>query len=134
MAEAAGEENFFLFGLTADQVIESRGYYNPQWHYEHDVETRAALDLIGSNHFSAYEPGVFDPILSTLHKGDHYLHLADLMSYSEAHARLAELYADQERWAQKVILNIAGSGRFSSDRTIADYAREIWNVKPCPVE
>jgi starch phosphorylase len=134
MAKAAGEENFFLFGLTADQVLESRGYYNPHWHYEHDAETKAALDLIGSNHFSANEPGVFNPILSTLHKGDHYLHLADLVSYSAVHARLGELYADQEAWAQKAVLNIAASGRFSSDRTVAEYAEEIWQAEACPVD
>jgi starch phosphorylase len=77
---------------------------------------------------------VFAPILDTLlGKGDHYLHLADLKSYSEAHARLGELYKDQEGWTRKAILNIAASGRFSSDRTIADYAKEIWKTEPCPV-
>jgi starch phosphorylase len=135
MAEAAGEENFFLFGLSAEEVAQSRGFYNPQWHYHHEPETRTALDLIASNHFSQDEPDVFAPILDTLLRhGDHYLHLADLKSYSEAHARLAQLYADQEAWSRKVILNIAASGKFSSDRTIADYAREIWHADPCPVD
>ena len=135
MAEAAGEENFFLFGLSAEQVAQSRGFYNPQWHYDNDPETRAALDLIAGNHFSQHEPGVFGPILDALlRQGDHYLHLADLKSYSEAHARLGELYADQEGWSRKAILNIAASGRFSSDRTIAEYAREIWQAGPCPVD
>jgi starch phosphorylase len=135
MAEAAGEENFFLFGLSAEQVMQTRGYYRPQWHYDHDSETRAALDLIASNYFSQQEPGVFGPILDTLlGHGDHYLHLADLKSYSEAHARLGELYTDQESWSRKAILNIAASGKFSSDRTIAEYANEIWHAKPCPIE
>jgi starch phosphorylase len=135
MAAAAGEENFFLFGLSAEEVAQSRGRYNPQWHYDNDPETRAALDLIASNHFSRHEPGVFEPILDVLlRKGDHYLHLADLKSYSEAHARLGELYADQEQWSRKAVLNIAASRRFSSDRTIAEYARDIWHVEPCPVE
>jgi starch phosphorylase len=135
MAEAAGEENFFLFGLTAEQVTQSRGFYSPQWHYDNEPETRAALDLIASNHFSAHEPGVFNPILDTLLRhGDHYLHLADLKSYSEAHTKLGELYADKEGWSRKAILNIAASGRFSSDRTIAEYAEEIWQTKPCPIE
>ncbi len=135
MAEAAGEENFFLFGLSAGQVAESRGFYKPQWHYDNDPETRAALDLIASNHCSQHEPGVFAPILDTLlGKGDHYLHLADLKSYSEAHARLGELYTDQEGWSRKAVLNIAASGTFSSDRTIAEYAKEIWGTKPCVVE
>src|SRR3974390_384266 len=79
MAEAAGEENFFLFGLDAEQVVQTRGWYNPQWHYDNDPETRAALDLIAGNHFSQNEPGVFNPILDTLlRNGDYYMHLADL--------------------------------------------------------
>jgi starch phosphorylase len=135
MAEAAGEENFFLFGLSAEQVASARGFYNPQWHYDHDPETRAAVDLISSNHFSRQEPGVFNPILDTLLRdGDHYLHLADLKSYSEAHARLGELFANPEDWTRKVILNIAAAGKFSSDRTIAEYAREIWKAEAYPVD
>jgi glycogen phosphorylase len=134
MAEAAGEENFFLFGLTAAQVAGSRGWYRPEWHYEHEPETRAALDLIFSDHFSRNEPGVFEPLRETLlTRGDHYMHLADLTSYLEADRRLLDLYADPESWAHKVILNVASSGIFSSDRTIAQYADEIWDVKPCPV-
>ena len=135
MAAAAGEDNFFLFGLTVDEVAASRGRYNPQWHYEHDPETRAALDLIAAGHFSRNEPGIFAPILDALLRhGDHYLHLADLPSYQAAHARLGELYRDQEQWSRKAILNIAASRNFSSDRTIAEYAKEIWHVEPCKVE
>jgi glycogen phosphorylase len=134
MAEAAGEENFFLFGLTAEQVADGRGWYDPHWHYDNEPETRAALDLIFSDHFSRNEPGVFEPLHETLlARGDHYMHLADLMGYLEADRQLLELYADQESWARKVILNLAGSGAFSSDRTIAEYAAEIWQAKPCPV-
>ena len=135
MAQEAGEENFFLFGLTADQVAGSRGWYNPHWHYEHDPETRAALDLIFSDHFSHDEPGIFEPLRATLlTNGDHYMHLADLKSYLDADQRLCEAYGDQKTWARKAILNVAGSGKFSSDRTIAEYATEIWEVKPCPVQ
>ena len=135
MAAAAGEENFFLFGLTAEEVANSRGKYNPQWHYDNEPETRAALDLIAGDHFSQNEPGVFAPILDVLiRKGDYYLHLADLKSYSEAHTRLGELYGDQEKWSRKAVLNIAASRTFSSDRTIAEYARDIWHAEPCPVE
>ena len=134
MAEEAGEENFFLFGLTAEEVANSRGWYSPLWHYEHEPETRAALDLIFSDHFSRHEPGAFAPLRDTLLSGgDYYMHLADLRSYLEADQRLVELYADPDAWARKAILNVAGSGEFSSDRTIAQYASEIWNVKPCPV-
>lgn len=134
MAEAAGEENFFLFGLNATQVEQTRGFYNPQWHYDHDPETRAALDLIASNHFSRYEPGIFTPILNALLHEDHYLHLADLVSYGEAHQRLGELYRDEESWSRKAILNIAAAGKFSSDRTIDEYARDIWKIEPCAVD
>jgi glycogen phosphorylase len=134
MAEEAGEENFFLFGLSAQQVAESGSWYNPYWHYENDPHARAALDMISSNYFSRYEPGIFAPIYDALLKhGDHYMHLADLESYLDADEKLRELYADRDEWARKAILNIAGSGNFSSDRTIAQYAAEIWNAKPCPV-
>jgi starch phosphorylase len=134
MAEEAGEENFFLFGLTAEEVVDSRGWYSPQWHYDNEPETRAALDLIFSDHFSRYEPGVFSPLRDVLlTHGDHYLHLADLKSYLEADQRLLELYGDQDAWTRKAILNVASSGKFSSDRTIAEYARDIWNVTSCPV-
>jgi starch phosphorylase len=134
MAQEAGEENFFLFGLTAEQVAASRPWYNPHWHYENEPETRAALDLIFSDHFSRYEPGIFAPLRDTLlTKGDHYMHLADLTSYGQAHERLGDLYADPDAWARKAILNVAESGKFSSDRTIAEYATDIWGVKPCPV-
>jgi starch phosphorylase len=134
MAEEAGEENLFLFGLTAEQVAAGRGWYNPQWHYENEPETRAALDLIFSDHFSRNEPGIFTPLRDMLlTNGDFYMHLADLTSYVQAHEQLGALYADRNAWAQRAILNVASSGKFSSDRTISEYAAGIWNVKPCPV-
>ena len=134
MAEEAGEENFFLFGLTAQQVADSRGWYDPHWHYENEAETREALDLIASDYFSRNEPGAFTLLHDTLLKnGDHYMHLADLTAYLEADRALCSLYADRDGWARKAILNVAGSGKFSSDRTIAQYAAEIWQAKPCPV-
>ena len=134
MAEEAGEENFFLFGLTADQVAASRGWYNPHWHYENEPETRAALDLIFSDYFSRNETGVFAPLRDALlAHGDYYMHLADLKSYLLADQQLCELYADSVEWSRKAILNVAASGKFSSDRTIAEYAAEIWKVEPCPV-
>jgi glycogen phosphorylase len=134
MVEQAGEENFFLFGLTADDVVNSRSWYRPQWHYDNEPETRAALDLIFSDHFSREEPGIFAPLHDVLlTRGDHYMHLADLTSYVEADQRLVSLYADPDGWARKAILNVAGSGKFSSDRTIAEYAADIWEVQQCPV-
>jgi len=134
MAQEAGEENFFLFGLTAEQVAGSRGWYNPRWHYDNQPETRAALDLLFSDHFSRNEPGIFAPLRDTLlTHGDYYMHLADLASYLEADRNLCALYVDPEGWARKAILNIASSGTFSSDRAIAEYATDIWHAKPCPV-
>jgi glycogen phosphorylase len=135
MAQEAGEENFFLFGLTAEQVADSAGWYDPRWHYSNEPETRAALDLIFSDHFSRNEPGLFGPIRDTLlTHGDRFRHLADLTDYGRAHRELAALYAHPQAWARKAIINVACSGRFSSDRTITEYANEIWNLKPSPVQ
>jgi starch phosphorylase len=134
MAQEAGEDNLFMFGLKADQVAGSRGWYNPYWHYENEPETRDALNLIFLDHFSRYEPGTFAMLRDALlTHGDFYMHLADLTSYVAAHQQVGELYADPQAWARKAILNVAASGKFSSDRTIAEYAADIWNVKPCPV-
>jgi starch phosphorylase len=135
MAEAAGEANFFLFGLTAQQVTDSRDWYNPWWHYHNEPEIREALDLLFSNHFSRNEPGIFMAIREALlERGDFYMHLADLTAYAQAQARAAALFKDPDAWARTAILNVACSGKFSSDRTIRDYAEDIWKVKPCPVQ
>jgi starch phosphorylase len=135
MAAEAGEDNFFLFGLTAQQVIDSRGWYDPHWHYDNEPETRAALDLIFNDHFSQHEPGVFAPIRDMLlTNGDFYMHLADLTAYAKSQSQVSTLYKDPDAWTRKAIINVARSGKFSSDRTIAEYATQVWNVKPCPVE
>jgi glycogen phosphorylase len=134
MAEEAGEENFFLFGLTAQEVANSESWYGPYWHYENEPETRKALDLIFSDHFSPNEPGIFEPLRGALlTQGDRFMHLADLTSYLHADAKLCQLHRKPNEWTEKVILNLAGSGKFSSDRTIGQYAQEIWGVKPCLV-
>jgi starch phosphorylase len=133
MAQEAGEENFFLFGLTSDQVSGSRAWYNPHWHYQNEPETRSALDMIFSDYFSRDEPGIFQPLREALlTHGDFYMHLADLRSYLEADERLCELYRTPDNWAKKSILNIAGSGKFSSDRAISEYAAQLWHARPCP--
>lgn len=135
MAQEAGEENFFLFGLTAEQVSNSTGWYNPLWHYENEPEIRQALDMIQSNTLSRNEPDIFTPLYQMLMRpGEMYMHLADLQSYLDADKKLCELYSKPNEWAHKAILNVAASGKFSSDRTIAEYASDIWNVKPCPIE
>jgi glycogen phosphorylase len=134
MAEVAGADNFFLFGLTAEQVASSRAWYEPRWRCHAEPETKAARDLIFSDHFSRYEPWGFEPLRETLlTHGDRYMHLADLTSYLDADRRLVELYGNPDGWARKVVANIGSSGKFSSDRTIAEYAADIWDAKPCPV-
>ena len=115
MAEEAWEENMFLFGLTASQVDQARGSYTPYWHYEDDPEARRALDPIASGHFNPGEPGVFDPILDVLlAKGDFYLHLADLRSYSEAHARLGQFYLNPEAWDAQIFCSCSEPNALSA--------------------
>jgi starch phosphorylase len=104
------------------------------WHYENEPETRQALDLIFSDHFSPDERGIFEPIRETLlTRGDYFMHLADLTSYAKAQTAVGELYRDGDAWARKAIINVACSGKFSSDRTIAEYAAKVWRAEPCPV-
>jgi glycogen phosphorylase len=130
MAREAGEENFFLFGQTAEQVADSANWYDPNWHYTHEPETREALDLIVSDHFSPNDRGVFGPIRRVLlDYKDHYRHLADLSDYARAHRELDQCYADPEEWSRRAIINVACSGKFSSDRTVQQYAEEIWGLK-----
>jgi starch phosphorylase len=134
MAAEAGEENFFLFGLNAQQVAESAVWYDPRWHYTHDPEIREAVDLITSDLLTQHEPGVFDPIRhALLEGGDFYRHLADLKDYNRAHRELDSCYANRAEWDAKAIRNVAASGKFSSDRTIREYAEQIWNLKVSPV-
>lgn len=134
IVDEVGRDNAFIFGLTAQQVSGSRGWYSPWWHYNQEPETRDALNLIFSDHFSQNEKGVFSCFHRVLlDDGDRYMHLADLQSYAQAQNAAHALYARPNEWARKAILNVAASGQFSSDRTIQDYARDIWDVKPCPV-
>ncbi|MGL4554489.1 MAG: glycogen/starch/alpha-glucan family phosphorylase, partial [Gemmataceae bacterium] len=135
MAEAAGEENFFLFGLNVDEVKATRGWYNPMWHYQHEPLTRAVLDLIFSDHFNPTERGIFGPIRQTLiDGGDYYMHLADLSAYARTQQAVGEVYGNPEEWSRRAILNVAASGTFSSDRTIRQYAAEIWGAEPVKVD
>lgn len=135
MAQEAGEENFFLFGLTADQVASSRGWYDPSWHYQNEPGTRTALDLIFTNHFSHHESGVFEPIREALlTRGDYFMHLADLSAYAQAQATVGSVYQDTEAWTRKAIINVGCSGKFSSDRTITEYATNVWKTNAVPVK
>ncbi len=135
MAQAAGEDNFFLFGLSAEEVASGASWYNPFWHYEQEPETRRALDMIRNDAFSPDEPGVFGPIWDTLlPRGDHYRHLADLGSYARTQETVGQVYRKPAEWTRRAILNTAHSGQFSSDRSIADYARDIWKISPHPID
>ena len=120
--------------MTAQQVADSRGWYSPWWHYHNEAPTRQALDLIAGGHFSPDEPNLFRPIWDTLlTAGDFYRHLGDLTDYGRAQGDVASLYSHPDAWTRKAILNVGASGKFSSDRAIAEYAAQIWNVRPCPV-
>lgn len=133
--EEAGKENIFIFGMTAEEVAAARQGYNPWDYYNANPEIRQAVDLIRSGYFNVNEPGIFDPLLDELmSSSDPYLYLADLESYVGAQDEVSALYRTPDEWSRRAILNIAGAGKFSSDRTILEYASDIWKVKPCPVE
>jgi starch phosphorylase len=133
--EEAGPENFFLFGLTVDQVKELRRRgYNPWEYYRGDRELKAVVDAIASGTFSPAQPRLFEPVVhSLLNGGDPYLCLADFRSYLDCQGEVDLVYRDRERWTKMAILNVARMGKFSSDRSIREYAEEIWKVKPVPV-
>jgi starch phosphorylase len=133
--EAVGEENFFLFGLTTNEVhtLQQQGY-RPREYYEQNQALREALDLISSGHFSAGDRSLFRPLIDNLLYHDDYFVLADFQSYVDCQERVALAWADQRRWTRMSILNTARMGRFSSDRTIGDYCRDIWRTTPSPIE
>jgi starch phosphorylase len=131
MLEAIGAQNMFIFGLTAEriQALREDPSYRPRDLYEHDPRLKRILDALDSNLFSPREPGLFHWIVeSILDRGDVYFHLADLPAYIDAQHRVDELFGQPATWASKAILNVARSGRFSSDRTVAEYARDIWGI------
>jgi starch phosphorylase len=133
--EEVGAENIFIFGLTVDEVeaLWKKGY-NPHDYYMADAELRAVVDWVGSNYFTPDEPGALASLkYSFLDGGDPYLCLADFRSYSDAQEKIDAAYRDKPRWARMAIMNTARVGKFSSDRTIHEYAREIWNLPQVPV-
>jgi starch phosphorylase len=132
--EAVGGENFFLFGLTAEQVEASRrAGYRPRYHYDRHPDLREALDQLSSGFFSHGDRGLFAPLVESLLSYDPWLVLADFPAYVEAQREVERAWRDTERWTRMSILNVARSGFFSSDRAIAQYAKEIWCVQPVPV-
>jgi starch phosphorylase len=133
--EEVGPENIFIFGLTVEEVEElwARGYH-PDALLQADEELRAVVDWVGSNYFTPNEPpGVLNMLRDNLIYSDPFLVLADYRSYIECQEKVAETFRDKARWARMAILNTARMGKFSSDRTIAEYAREIWQLPAVPV-
>ncbi len=131
MAEEAGEENLFIFGMTAQEVAQRRATYSPWDIYHTDPEIRAAIEAIRDNKFCPQEPSLFQSIVqSLLDFGDHYMLLGDLKSYIAAQDRVNQLYRQPMAWAKMALLNIARGGKFSSDRTIREYAEQIWKISP----
>jgi starch phosphorylase len=129
--EEVGEENFFLFGLTAEEVERTRPHYDPEGIIAGNEDLRRVMQLLESGHFNQFEPGIFDPVIQSI-KGswDPWMTAADFPAYVEAQRRAAAAYRDQDDWARMSILNTATSGKFSSDRTIAEYNRDIWKLTP----
>ncbi len=129
--EAVGAENFFRFGLDAEEVEALRANYDPQAIIAADAQLREVMDLFSSGHFNQFEPGIFDPLISSLTSAhDPWMTVADFAGFVEAQRAAAAAYRDRQRWLRMSILNCAGSGRFSSDRTISEYNNEIWKLQP----
>jgi glycogen phosphorylase len=131
--EEVGKDNIFIFGLTAQEVARRRPGYNPRHIYDSDDEIRQAIELIERDFFSMVEPGIFRPLTEALLHGDHYMLLADFRDYIQTQDRVDAAYKDRRGWIRKAILNVARAGKFSSDRTIQEYASEIWHVDPCEI-
>jgi starch phosphorylase len=132
--EAVDPDNFFLFGLKADEVtsLRMRGY-KPWDFYSANAELREVLERIGGGHFSPGEPDLFRPLVDELLSQDRYFLLADYQSYVDCQKQVAQAYQDSDRWWRMSILNTARIGRFSSDRTVAEYSRWIWGIEPVKV-
>jgi len=129
--EEVGDEHFFLFGLTAEEVQEQRQYYDPNAIIAGDANLSRVMQLLESGFFNQFEPGLFDPIVGSIRcPHDPWMVVADFTSYVEAQERAAAHYQDQDRWVTSSILNTAASGRFSTDRTIGEYNRDIWKLEP----
>jgi glycogen phosphorylase len=131
--QEVGDDNIFIFGLTADEVAELGPRHDPWAHYRTNAELRRALDMIQGGVFSRSDPALFQPIVdSLLSGGDRYLLLADYASYVGCQERVAQVYRDRAAWTRMSILNAANMGKFSSDRAIHEYARDVWGVTPVP--
>ena len=133
--DAVGPENFFLFGLTADEIHTLRQTgYRPYEYYEQNPDLKGCLDLIASGYFSGGDTTLFQPLIDSLIHRDEYFVLADFQSYVDCQTSVSQAWADPHHWTRMSILNTARMGQFSSDRTIREYSRDIWRVEPSPVE
>lgn len=132
IAEEVGDKNIFIFGLKVEEVKDllSKGY-NPREYYEKNVRLKKVIDLISCGYFSTESPALFQPIIDGLLNGDQYFHLADFQAYYDCQQRVSQEYKNYDNWTKKSIINVANTGKFSTDRTIKEYAEDIWNIKPC---
>jgi starch phosphorylase len=133
--EEVGDENFFLFGLTEEEVTEMRQHYNPMAIIDAQLDLKKVIDLINCGHFNRLESGIFDDIVHSLASPDDpWMTVADFRSFIDAQRQVEIAYQDTERWTKMSILNCAASGKFSTDRTITDYNDDIWKLKPVAVK
>jgi len=133
--EEVGPENIFIFGLTDKQVLENRsGGYNPYHIYETNMELKQVLDQIKNGFFCSSNPDLFKPLIGPLLSHDYYMLLADYQSYIDEQEKVNTAYANTKKWQSMSIINTANSGKFSSDRTIREYAKDIWQAKPVAIK
>jgi starch phosphorylase len=133
--EEVGEDNFFLFGLTAEQVVRLQAEgYRPGDFYHDNLELKSAIDLINSGLFSHGDTDLFRPLTEHLIRHDPFMVMADYQAYISRQTEVGHAYRDPEHWSRMSILNVARMGTFSSDRSIRDYADLIWKVKPVPAQ
>jgi starch phosphorylase len=133
--EEVGDENFFLFGLTEEQIQARREHYDPYAVIDQDEDLRRVMNLLQSGHFNQFEPGIFDDLIASVKsKYDPWMTIADFRSYIDAQKRVEAAYQDKDHWTRMSILNCASSGKFSTDRTIKDYNEDIWKLSPVAVQ
>ena len=133
--EEVGDENFFLFGMTVEQIEARRGHYDPMAFIDQDEELQQVMHLLESGYFNQFEPGLFDDLINSIKSpNDPWMTIADFRSYIDTQKRVEEAYRDKEQWTTMSILNCANSGKFSTDRTISEYNRDIWKLTPQPVK
>jgi starch phosphorylase len=133
--EEVGDENIFIFGLKADEVLNlKKNGYNPREYYEKNANLKKVIDMIANGFFSPWNPQLFKPIIDSLMNTDNFMLFADFEAYIRCQSVVSQNFLNPEDWTRKSILNVASTGKFSSDRAIAEYAKDIWNVKSVPIE